>query len=939
MIKKISINGIYYNVENGINYNDKATEELDTLTFNINNANLKLKTFDEAVITFTNNTTKTMLVNTWIDEIATYNGLRNYTISCISETKKLERVQLPNLTITQPLGLSNNEKRKYDKYLNKILPYIQKAYPTLHYSNRLLDKMSTIVAVEEQFNSPNAKEYLNTILAKINAVVVVNNNEIDYFDLSKEGNAIDSSKVLFNNNYQTIEDYYSDIITDLQGVQSEEPTIYKEVVGIRSPENAVVTYDNAVIKLEHNINFIKEVKIWIKYRENAVDKTRSVTIYGDNYKLIKEKAEYDLLKVSNALNDNSLDLKRNNLFFVRGNNTIEGLTYNEKTWFVGISSVTNAIQNVINIASNNEVSYNDDIRELKFEVTYSALDDVSTRFEKSMNATSEIRDNQTDSYIDLDKFAKTQQEKINRLGNEVLEINARYSKNETLPNLMDTLDNYVLAERQILYYSNYIDFKGILYKDYVKKNVFYGVDAKRRSTQLILGKEATTRKEIVKDVYQFAFANKGFIKDTQRYLLGKIVTANYNGEPSNKDKVNSKWTFDEEFAGSKTSTIMNEDINYYFDYAVITSNGTYYQCNQFTFVQIEDDSTGTLILGTKLYYYLNGERTLVYDNGWVNESYRNIYPNIDWDEFNQDNNISVEEFVEDVLMWNGTPTYNNLQPDENNYYENDFKPIQMVKCKSIFNEGSSVEYKLEPDVRKANNSVTINLKWYDNINVGMKLNGIKPDSLAGVVDANGGYGQEYVTYTDKNGELTRLQLYIYDKIGYEPSSPYLYDLPNMYPEVPAELGSNNNILYYKSLDINKDNREILNTTIQLEIIGNNDIFVTDRFITYTPFFKQYKNLLYVYISTQEYYNKYNYNKVVSSATKENNIKIDYSDFLQFQTNYNAFNRLMLYNNNVDLTNVKSWAIADEDGNVYVAVNKRDTDAVIPTTIYLNKKGE
>ena len=45
----------------------------------------------------------------------------------------------------------------------------------------------------------------------------------------------------------------------------------------------------------------------------------------------------------------------------------------------------------------------------------------------------------------------------------------------------------------------------------------------------------------------------------------------------------------------------------------------------------------------------------------------------------------------------------------------------------------------------------------------------------------------------------------------------------------------------------------------------------------------------------------------------------------------------MYNNNVDLSDVTSWALADGNGNVYLAVNKRDTDAIIPTEIYLNEK--
>ena len=117
MIKDLMINGISYNVDEGVSLIDKATEELDSLTFTISNINqIQLEPFQRVVITFEDNTKRYMLVNTWVEEVASVYGLKTYTINCISETKKLERVQLPNLTITQPLG---GTKRKYDRYYKK----------------------------------------------------------------------------------------------------------------------------------------------------------------------------------------------------------------------------------------------------------------------------------------------------------------------------------------------------------------------------------------------------------------------------------------------------------------------------------------------------------------------------------------------------------------------------------------------------------------------------------------------------------------------------------------------------------------------------------------------------------------------------------------------------------------------------------------------------
>ena len=808
MIKDLTINGISYNVNEGVSLIDKATEELDSLTFTISNINqIQLEPFQRVIVTFVDNTKRYMLVNTWVEEVASIYGLKTYTINCISETKKLERVQLPNLTITQPLG---GEKRKYDRYLNRTIKYVNKIYPELRYSEELLNKMSTEIAVEEQFNSPNFKEYLNSILTKISGVCRVENNVIGYLDLSKKGKSISESKILFKNKSQTIEDYYSDIKTDLQGVQSDRSTIFTERVGIRSPENAVITYDNGVIKLSHNINYIEKIDFIGNVRINGVETMIRQTIFDKNHPFVKEKAEYDTLYVSNDLapTGNVQQFKRYNIFYTRGTNIIDGLFYNESLWFLGLDSVFNAIEGIIALSLTQLEEYVGkaitfgDARDFTFEVTYSALDDVSTEFSKEKATKSVIRDNQVDSIVDLEKFAKSQQEKINRLGNETLEINARYDSLEEIPSLMDSIGDYILAEREIVFHRDYIDFKGILYKDYVKKNLFYGVNAKRRSTQLIMGNEAVTRKELTKETYKFSYRDDNGNKRFQRYILGNVVVSQ------------------------------------------------------------------------------------------VDNAIGNISPY-------------------------------------------DFYPIKIAGAVSYFEDGSQTNlYKLEPDVRKGDMSVFVNFKWYDNINVGMKVTFKEKGIINTLFNSKGGYTQEYVPYTDKNGELVSVRLYMWDE--FKKSSFSLEDVDN-FPDISIDLLDDNSLFYSKTLERYKDNREILNETFQFQFTSENGIIVTERFVEMLPFFANSKEQLWVVTSTDKidrYRTKYEFGE---NFDIQYEMGIDSSDIINFHKENVLFNRIKLYNNNVDLTGIKSWSIVDEDANILIGVNKRDTDDVIPLEIYLNKE--
>ena len=128
--------------------------------------------------------------------------------------------------------------------------------------------------------------------------------------------------------------------------------------------------------------------------------------------------------------------------------------------------------------------------------------------------------------------------------------------------------------------------------------------------------------------------------------------------------------------------------------------------------------------------------------------------------------------------------------------------------------------------------------------------------------------------------------------------------------------------------------------MQFEFGAEENIFINSRLIDELSFFRSYaKEKFYIWISTGTKYDKYNKDVVVEDAVmqEKGTLEISYEDYLNFINNNVYFNKIMLYNNNVDLSNVVSWAIADINGKVYIAVNKRDTDATIPTEIYLNKE--
>ena len=292
MIKSVYINNKLYEINNSLPVKDVATEELDSCTIQILNSNkIQLEPMQKVVIEFINGTKKYFIVNTWVEEVATFDtNLKNYIISCSSEAKKLERVQLPTLTITQPLELKI--KKKYSHYVNSVYNiYIKKLYPELTIDPALIEELDNQIAVEETFNNLNAKDFFNAILEKTMKLVTVENNVIKALPINQKKNAINTDNLFFTTSEEKIEDYYSKIRVDVQGVQSESSTVITEIVGMRSPENAILTTENAIIKLSHNINYIEKVVVYL-FEDSITypNKYIKATINDETRKTIVEKS-------------------------------------------------------------------------------------------------------------------------------------------------------------------------------------------------------------------------------------------------------------------------------------------------------------------------------------------------------------------------------------------------------------------------------------------------------------------------------------------------------------------------------------------------------------------------------------------------------------------------------------------------------------------------
>ena len=157
-----------------------------------------------------------------------------------------------------------------------------------------------------------------------------------------------------------------------------------------------------------------------------------------------------------------------------------------------------------------------DYKSFTFLVSYETLGDdtfIASKMSDNFTHNRIVADNQTNSYIDINRQGLLEYLKANRLGNEISIVNARYETDEWFtPDLARQIDGEIIFRKEIAVYNNYIKANYQTTKDYVLKNYFTSIKSKLRSWRIVDGSDALLRAE----------NKKFFINDN----LTSISTAN-----------------------------------------------------------------------------------------------------------------------------------------------------------------------------------------------------------------------------------------------------------------------------------------------------------------------------------------------------------------------------------------------------------------------------
>ena len=141
----------------------------------------------------------------------------------------------------------------------------------------------------------------------------------------------------------------------------------------------------------------------------------------------------------------------------------------------------NIVDNVLNASLSPYSAYT-------FNITYIPFNNVNLKFDKNKDIPLPLTqlDNQESAIPSLTAFALREQEKVERIGNNVIKINASNIMNLNEINALNTKYNdSIIFSKEIAYYEDFCNVNYIATKDYVLKNYFTNIQTKYRAYRYV----------------------------------------------------------------------------------------------------------------------------------------------------------------------------------------------------------------------------------------------------------------------------------------------------------------------------------------------------------------------------------------------------------------------------------------------------------------------
>ena len=335
---KCKINGKIYDIVQGCSFTDNYEETLDSGTIILSQIPKieNLDPYDDVFIwdsekfdfdgfenygiqgykkTIYNGFYKHMLIDQFSYEMLnmvdfnTGNGvnnippLYNYTIQLFSEIKAMEKIILPNISVTQSLNV--NKKKTIYRYICDFLemysPKIKvvdnqdektwKYEQKYHIAKEMEEIFNYNYPQDFTLNTPSLRELITTLMKTKNMIPYVTDNVVYGLDITQRTGEfnLNLGDINFITGSKTSDNYANTLRTEYQQALSSKSTCRSvEYVGFRNSSEPLMTLDNMRLELSYPIYKINSVKLcyFNKAEISNTDTPFNATEYG--YNLIEQ---------------------------------------------------------------------------------------------------------------------------------------------------------------------------------------------------------------------------------------------------------------------------------------------------------------------------------------------------------------------------------------------------------------------------------------------------------------------------------------------------------------------------------------------------------------------------------------------------------------------------------------------------------------------------
>ena len=582
-----------YQVKEGWTYQDNFSEELDNATIIIRTTKTDFQPLD--MIELGNFGSRTMIISSVIENKCNFipkennQELYDYVITLGSLTKCTERVTCPSFSYTKPFGVARKKISEVIEFvLNDYSPkIIVNGVKTNQYQfYDIYGFCNSTDCPDMTFEKLTLREVLDQLLSVVNCICTVEimNNYLTIIPMwlnDQRGKLTEEqlSHFKYPQENQSIEDYASETENDYHNIMSDKYTLVTEYLHFTNEENTQITTNNMYLQTNYPIYDIKEFRM-IQFRSDTPDNPDTDpdesqnTCYIKNFYLglqeiedaynnfnpldpntwnlipcgVVESQEYQLLQYINRLavvrysrGDNKI-VGWNDMYPT----TLLGLTEHEVWWWT-----TFLARDVLN-----RTNYFDTFAANTFKIQYYTLtENIRAKSGKLLPEphNSTLINSQNSGFADMALQGNNFQDRVNRLGNRVKVLQGRFNKDEEnlIPQLASNTGNLVVINRELTFFNNFIAVKLTLTENYVNINYFTGINARKRSWNLVNINETINKQLLDKWYCEFDFVRGN--------RVSPITT----------------WGFQTRFINQALLSCFNESLQIIPSYAFIRTSDTY----------------------------------------------------------------------------------------------------------------------------------------------------------------------------------------------------------------------------------------------------------------------------------------------------------------------------------------------------------------------------